>query len=136
MSMISNCSQYRYWTPASKVESIAPTLAGLVEVGLVFQQLNHTLQTRKQLACESTALHGHMHYGMQNLISTTKNPFTSKCGCEEEVERSLLHVLVMEERKGCGGCLPATLTFLSQEACPVRCVRRNGFDSHASPRTL
>jgi len=46
-------------SPASKVESIPPTLAGLVEVSLVVQQLNHTLQMRKQLACESTALHGH-----------------------------------------------------------------------------
>ena len=60
-------------SPASKVESIPPTLAGLVEVSLVVQQLNHTLQMRKQLACdrkqlacerkqlacESTALLGH-----------------------------------------------------------------------------
>ena len=52
-------------SPASKVESIPPTLAGLVEVSLVVQQLNHTLQMRKQLACErkqlaceSTTLHG------------------------------------------------------------------------------
>ena len=48
-------------SPASKVESIPPTLAGLVEVSLVevslvVQQLNHTLQMRKQLACERKQL--------------------------------------------------------------------------------
>jgi len=30
-------------SPASKVQSIPSTLAGLVEVSLVVQQLNHTL---------------------------------------------------------------------------------------------
>jgi len=72
-------------SPASKVKSIPPTLAGLVEVSLVVQQLNHTLQMRKQLACESTALHA-LHYGNNDLISSDltlqKNPFTSMCGGE------------------------------------------------------
>ena len=76
-------------SPTSKVESIPPTLAGLVEVSLVVQQLNHTLQMRKQLACErkqlaceSTALHGHCTMATMTLSAIQKNPFTSICGGE------------------------------------------------------
>ena len=34
--------------PAGKVESIPPTLTGLVHISLVFQQLNHTLSMRNK----------------------------------------------------------------------------------------
>jgi len=64
-------------SPTSKVESIPPILAGLVEVSLVVQQLNHTLQMRKQLACESTALHGHCTMATMTLSALQKKPFTS-----------------------------------------------------------
>jgi len=107
-------------SPASKVESIPPTLAGLVEVSLVVQQLNHTLQMRKelacerkQLACESTTLHGGCIMATITLLevitATTKNPFT---GGERKVEKSFF----LSSMLGYGGCLD---TPASQEVFQV-----------------
>ena len=60
--------------PASKVESIPPTLAGLVHVSLVFQQLYHTLSLRR------TTLYGNCFIWSLTCKTLHAHNLTWSCG--------------------------------------------------------